>query len=214
MTIEIPAVQRCSSQRPLRSTRYTGAGLSRSVLIVALSMLVSTPAAPAKNYGPGVTDTEIKIGQTVPYSGPVSALSTIGRAELAYFEKINAEGGINGRKVKMISLDDAYSPPKTVEQVRRLVEKDQVLFLFSSVGTPTNSAIHKYVNSKKIPHLLISAGASKWGDPKHYPWTTPFPPPALYEGKILAKHLMERRRTRRSESCIRTMTSVKTGCAA
>jgi branched-chain amino acid transport system substrate-binding protein len=144
-----------------------------------------------KNYGPGVTDTEIKIGQTHPYSGPVSALGTMGKTQLAYFEKVNAEGGINGRKVKLISLDDGYSPPRTVEQVRKLVEQEEVLLLFSTNGTPTNSAIHKYMNAKKVPHLFIAAGASKWGDPQHYPWTTAFDLPWLHQAKTLAAYLLK-----------------------
>ena len=188
--------------------------LCACVLLVAALWLASTAAWSAKNYGPGATDTEIKLGQTQPYSGPVSALGTIGHAQLAYFEKINAEGGINGRKMKLISLDDAYSPPKTVEQVRKLVEKDQVLLLFSTLGTPTNSAIHKYVNAKKVPHLFVNAGASKWGDPKHYPWTTAFPPPALYEGRSWPRICSRPHPRRRSASCIRTMISAKMACAA
>ena len=151
---------------------------------------VSTAVA-EKKYGPGVTDTEIKMGQTHPYSGPVSGLGTMGKTQLAYFEKVNAEGGINGRKVKLISLDDGYNPARTVEQVRKLVEQEDVLLLFSTNGTPTNSAIHKYVNARKVPHLFIAAGASKWGDPKNYPWTTAFDLPWLHQARVLAKYLLK-----------------------
>ena len=151
---------------------------------------VSTAVA-EKKYGPGVTDTEIKMGQTHPYSGPVSGLGTMGKTQLAYFEKVNAEGGINGRKVKLISLDDEYNPARTVEQVRKLVEQEDVLLLFSTNGTPTNSAIHKYVNARKVPHLFIAAGASKWGDPKNYPWTTAFDLPWLHQARVLAKYLLK-----------------------
>src|ERR1700739_4403949 len=120
---------------------------------------------------PGVTDKEIKIGQTMPYSGPVSVYGQIGQAELAYFSKINDEGGINGRKVKLISLDDGYVPPKALEQVRRLVEQDGVLGLFGSVGTATNIVARTYLNGKKVPHLFVAGGDSAWGDYKQYPWT-------------------------------------------
>jgi ABC-type branched-subunit amino acid transport system substrate-binding protein len=170
--------------------RKRGRRAALAALLAGMSMCVPVPTAVAERYQAAGSDTEIRIGQTMPYSGPVSSLGTIGRAQLAYFEKVNAEGGVRGRKLTLISVDDAYSPPKTVEQVRKLVEQDQVLFLFASVGTPTNSAIHKYVNAKKVPHLLISAGASKWGDPKRFPWTTPFPPPASYEGRVLANHIL------------------------
>ncbi|HEX7438210.1 MAG TPA: ABC transporter substrate-binding protein, partial [Caldimonas sp.] len=140
-----------------------------AVLVAAL--VGQNVFAQAAKYGPGASATEIKLGQTMPYSGPASAYGTIGKAEAAYFKMINDSGGINGRKINLISLDDGYSPPKTVEQVRRLVEQDEVLALFQTLGTPSNSAIHKYVNAKKVPHLLLATGATKWGDPKNYPWT-------------------------------------------
>ncbi|MFQ5804326.1 MAG: ABC transporter substrate-binding protein, partial [Candidatus Methylomirabilales bacterium] len=133
--------------------------------------LVAGAAYGAAKYGPGASDTEIKIGNTNPYSGPASSYGTIGKAIAAYFDMINDQGGINGRKIKFISYDDGYSPPKTVEQIRRLVEQDQVLLLFQTLGTPTNTAIHKYVNQKKVPHLFVATGATKWGDPKGHPWT-------------------------------------------
>ncbi len=163
----------------------------RSLALVAVLGLAAVPLAHAqKKYDPGASDTEIRIGQTMPYSGPASAYGTQGRAQVAYFKMINAQGGINGRKVNWISLDDAYSPPKTVEQTRKLVEEDQVLALVNSIGTPTNSAVHKYVNQKKIPHLLVSSGAAKWNDPKNFPWTTPGYPSYIQEAMVYAKHLL------------------------
>ena len=129
-----------------------------------------------KQSTPGVSETEIKLGQTMPYSGPASAYGAIGKTETAYFQMLNEQGGINGRKVNLISLDDAYAPPRAVEQVRKLVEQEQVLALFQNLGTPTNSAIHDYVNQQKVPHLFLATGASKWGDPQHYPWTIAFQP--------------------------------------
>ena len=158
---------------------------------VAALSLVSTSAifAADKKYDPGASDTEIKIGQTMPYSGPASAYGTQGRAEAAYWKMINSQGGINGRKITLLSMDDGYSPPKTVEQTRKLVEQDEILANIGSLGTPTNSSIQKYLNGKKIPHLLISTGASKWNDPKEFPWTTPFYPPYAQEAKIYAKYI-------------------------
>jgi branched-chain amino acid transport system substrate-binding protein len=139
--------------------------------LIALIAFCLAPAWAQKKYGPGTTDTEIKIGQTFPYSGPTSAYSTIAKAEAAYFAKINAEGGINGRKLNFISLDDGYSPPKTVEQTRRLVEQEEVLLIFGSLGTATNTAIHKYMNAKKVPHILLATAALKWDDPANFPWS-------------------------------------------
>jgi ABC-type branched-subunit amino acid transport system substrate-binding protein len=157
----------------------------------SLMLAALQPAAAQKQYGPGVTDTEIKIGQTMPYSGPASAYGVLGQVELAYYEMVNAKGGVNGRKIKLISLDDAYSPPKTVEQTRKLVEQDEVLALFGSIGTPTNSAIHKYMNQKKVPQLFVSSGAAKWDDPKNFPWTTGLYPPYQMEGQVFAKYLLK-----------------------
>jgi branched-chain amino acid transport system substrate-binding protein len=134
---------------------------------------------------------EIKLGQTMPYSGPASAYGTIGKVEQAYFKKINDEGGVNGRKIDLISLDDGYSPPKTVEQVRKLIEQDDVLALFQTLGTPPNSAIHKYVNAKKVPHLFLATGATKWNDPKDFPWTMGFNLGYQTEGTIYAKYLLK-----------------------
>jgi ABC-type branched-subunit amino acid transport system substrate-binding protein len=139
--------------------------------LIALTALAVTTAWAQKKYSPGATDTEIKIGQTFPYSGPTSVYSTIAKTEAAYFAKINAEGGIRGRKINFISLDDGYSPPKTVEQTRKLVEQEEVLLIFGSLGTATNTAIHKYMNAKKVPHILLATAALKWDDPVNYPWS-------------------------------------------
>ena len=159
--------------------------------LALLAALVPTPA-PAATYDPGADDHEIRLGQTVPYSGPLSAYGTVGRAMAAYFAKINAEGGINGRKVTLLSLDDGFSPPKTVEQTRRLVEQDQVLAIFASVGTATNAAIEKYLNDRKIPHLFVQSGASRWNDPQHFPWSIPgiagYEPQARSYGKYILAH--------------------------
>jgi branched-chain amino acid transport system substrate-binding protein len=153
--------------------------------------LGSSSALAQKKYDPGASDTEIRIGNTMPYSGPASAYGTIGKVEAAYFRKINDEGGINGRKINFITLDDAYSPPKTVEMARRLVEQDEVLFLFGTLGTPSNTAIHKYMNAKKVPQLFVATGATKWNDPKNYPWTMGWQPNYQTEGAIYAKHILQ-----------------------
>jgi branched-chain amino acid transport system substrate-binding protein len=165
----------------------------RSLMLGAAGAVaaLSRPALAEKKYGPGVTDTEIKIGQTMPYSGNASAYGVAGRAQAAFFRMINEQGGINGRKINLISLDDGYSPPKTVELARQLVERDQVLFLFYPLGTQTNTAIHKYMNQKKVPQLFVATGASKWGDPKHFPWTMGWQPDYHTEGAIYAKHIRE-----------------------
>jgi branched-chain amino acid transport system substrate-binding protein len=147
------------------------------------------PAAKAEN-APGVTDTEIKVGQTAPYSGPASAYGVVGRTEAAYFKMINEQGGVNGRKINFISLDDGYSPPKTVEQVRRLVEEERVAFLFATVGTPTSMAVRQYLNDNKVPQLFVGSGASRFADPQHYPWTIPSLPSYRTEGHIYAKHIL------------------------
>ena len=144
-----------------------------------------------KTYDTGATDTEIKVGNIMPYSGPASSYAAIGKTEAAYFKMINEQGGINGRKINFISYDDAYSPPKTVEQTRRLVESDEVLLLFNSLGTATNSAIQKYMNSKKVPQLFVSSGASKWADPKHFPWTMGWSPSYRNEGRIWASYILK-----------------------
>ena len=143
-----------------------------------------------KKYDPGATDTEIKIGSTKPYTGPLASLGTSGRCQTAFFNMINAEGGINGRKITFISYDDAYSPPKTVEQTRKLVESDRVLFIFNGIGTPTNTAIHKYMNQMKVPQLLIATGASKFADPQNFPWTMPFGANYWGEGRVYANYIL------------------------
>jgi ABC-type branched-subunit amino acid transport system substrate-binding protein len=162
-------------------------------LALALIAAAALAACQQKQETPGVTDAEIKLGQTMPYSGPASAYGAIGKAELAYFQMINDQGGINGRKVNLISLDDAYSPPRAVEQVRKLVEEEQVLALFQTLGTPTNTAVHEYVNARKVPHLFLATGATKWGDPKNFPWTIGFQPSYQTEAKIYAKYIMAER---------------------
>jgi branched-chain amino acid transport system substrate-binding protein len=155
----------------------------------AAALAASAGSARADN-APGVTDTEIKIGNTMPYSGPASAYGVIGRTESAYFKMINDQGGINGRKINFISLDDAYSPPKTVEQVRRLVEDEKVAFLFQTLGTPPNLAIRKYLNDNKVPQLFVSTGASTFADPEHFPWTIGFNPNYQTEAHIYGKHIL------------------------
>jgi ABC-type branched-subunit amino acid transport system substrate-binding protein len=164
-----------------------------AIASVAFALLAtsSNGAWAQKKYDPGATDTEIKIGNIMPYSGPASAYGVIGKTEAAYFKKVNAEGGINGRKINFISYDDGYSPPKTVEQARKLVESDEVLFVFSSLGTPTNSAIQKYMNAKKVPHLFVASGATKWNDPKDFPWTMGWQPSYQSEARIYAKYILK-----------------------
>ena len=149
------------------------------------------PARAEKRYDVGATDTEIKIGQTMVYSGPVSAYGTQGIMHTAYFKMVNEQGGINGRKIDFISLDDSYSPPKTVEQTRRLVEQDQVLFIFNGLGTPTSAAVQKYLNAKQVPQIFISTGASRWNDPKHFPWTIGWAPSYRAEGTIYGQYIPE-----------------------
>src|SRR5882672_7112571 len=160
---------------------------------LALLAATSSGALAQKKYDTGATDTEIKIGNIMPYSGPASAYGVIGKTEEAYFRKINAEGGINGRKINFVSYDDAYSPPKTVEQARKLVESDEVLLIFNSLGTPPNSAIQKYMNNMKVPQLLVATGATKWNDPKNFHWTMGWQPNYQTEGRIYAKHIMTTR---------------------
>jgi len=161
---------------------------SAAFILLAAS---SSGALAQKKYDTGATDTEIKIGNIMPYSGPASAYGIIGRTEAAYFKKINDAGGINGRKINFVSYDDAYSPPKAVEQARKLVESDEVLLIFNSLGTPSNSAIHKYMNSKKVPQLFVATGATKWNDPKDFPWTMGWQPNYQSETQIYAKYLLK-----------------------
>jgi branched-chain amino acid transport system substrate-binding protein len=170
---------------------HTGKLLMGAAATTLLAALCLSPAYAQKKYDVGASDSEIKIGQTMPYSGPASAYGTIGKVEAAYFNKVNEEGGINGRKLKLISLDDAYSPPKTVEMTRRLVEQDEVLFIFQSLGTAANSAIQKYMNAKKVPQLFVATGASKWNDPKNFPWTMGWQPNYETEAAIYARHILQ-----------------------
>jgi branched-chain amino acid transport system substrate-binding protein len=158
---------------------------------LAVAVASSSGALAQKKYDTGATDTEIKIGNIMPYSGPASAYGIIGRTEAAYFKKINDAGGINGRKINFVSYDDAYSPPKAVEQARKLVESDEVLLVFNSLGTPSNSAIQKYMNSKKVPQLFVATGATKWNDPKEFPWTMGWQPNYQSETQIYAKYLLK-----------------------
>jgi branched-chain amino acid transport system substrate-binding protein len=159
----------------------------------ALALLAAScgTAQAQKKYDVGATDTEIKIGNIMPYSGPASAYGVIGKTEAAYFNKVNAEGGINGRKINFISYDDAYTPPKTVEQARKLVESDEVLLIFNSLGTPPNTAIQKYMNQKKVPQLFVATGATKWNDPKEFPWTMGWQPNYQSESIIYAKYILK-----------------------
>src|ERR1700731_1994695 len=161
-----------------------------STAVIAFAA-ISGSALAQKKYDPGATDTEIRIGNIMPYSGPASAYGVIGKTEEAYFNMINAEGGINGRKITFISYDDGYSPPKTVEQARKLVESDEVLLIFNSLGTPPNSAIQKYMNSKRVPQLFVATGATKWNDPKEFPWTMGWQPNYQSEGRIYAEYLLK-----------------------
>jgi branched-chain amino acid transport system substrate-binding protein len=158
---------------------------------IALAMAIAPAVHADKRYGPGVSDTEIRVGQTMPYSGPLSAFGTMGRAQAAYFQMINERGGVNGRMIKLVSLDDGYSPPKTIEQTRRLVESDEVLLLFSSFGTPPNSAAMKYLNARKVPQLFIAATGMKWGDPRNFPWTMAFLPSQRSGTAGYVQHLLK-----------------------
>ena len=168
----------------MKKRQFALTALCLSILGFAL------PATAQKKYDPGASDTEIKIGQTMPYSGPASAYGTIGKVQAAYFKQLNEQGGVNGRKINFISLDDGYSPPKTVEMIRRLVEQDEVLLTMGTLGTPSNTAIHKYMNAKKVPHMFLATGASKWNDPQNFPWTIGFNPNYHSEGKLYGQHIL------------------------
>jgi branched-chain amino acid transport system substrate-binding protein len=167
--------------------------MKSATLFASLALLgvASGALAESKTYGPGVTDTEVKIGQTMPYSGPASAYSVIGKAMSAYFEKVNAEGGVNGRKINLISLDDAFSPPKAVEQIRRLVESDEVFAIVGNFGSPTNFAVQKYLNSKKVPSLFLGTGANRVSEPQTYPWSMGWQPNNHAKGVIYAKYILK-----------------------
>jgi branched-chain amino acid transport system substrate-binding protein len=202
-TFSVDRARGCSCRRSVRATKNGDTKVVESIILeedilraitciaaVAFAVGFSTHADAQKKYGPGVTDTEIKIGQTMPYSGPASSLAMFGRIPAAYFKKINAEGGINGRKINLISLDDAFSPPKTVEQVRKLVESDEVLAIMGSVGTPTGLATAKYLNAKKVPQVLLTSGSPKLEDPESLPWTTTFYASQVIESRIYAEYLL------------------------
>jgi len=165
-------------------------GVYSTLAALAALAIAATPAPAQKSYGPGATDTEIKIGTTTPYSGPASAYSAGAVSIAAYFNMVNDQGGVNGRTINFISLDDAYSPPKTVEQIRRLIESDEVLFLVNTVGTATNMAVLKYINQKKVPHLFVGSGATIFNDPEHFPWTMSWTPHYSSEGEIYARYVL------------------------
>ena len=165
--------------------------LSRLAAVAAFTVLASQAALAQKKYDPGVSDTEIKIGNVEAYSGPASAYGVIGKTEDAYFKMINDQGGINGRKINFISYDDGYSPPRTVEQIRKLIESDEVFLVFNALGTPTQTAVQKYQNAKKVPQLFLATGASKWNDPKDFPWTMGFQPSYRVEARIFAKYILK-----------------------
>jgi branched-chain amino acid transport system substrate-binding protein len=164
--------------------------MKASLVIGMVAASLAIPAVAQKKYDPGASDTEIRIGNTNPYSGPASAYGTIGKSIAAYFKMVNDQGGINGRKVNFITYDDGYSPPRTVEMARKLVEQDQVLFVFQTLGTPSNTAIHKYMNMKKVPQMHVATGATKWNDPKGNPWTMGWQPNYQAEAKIYAQHIL------------------------
>ncbi len=164
----------------------------QTLIIATILSITSAASAAEKKYGPGVSDTEIRLGQTSPYSGPASAYSVIAKAQLAYFKMINDQGGVNGRKINMISLDDAYSPPKTVEQTRKLVEQEEVAVILNPLGTPTGLSVRKYLNDKKVPQLFVGAGATLWGDHEHFPWSIGFQPSYQAETAVYAKYLLDK----------------------
>jgi branched-chain amino acid transport system substrate-binding protein len=179
------------NRKPSKKLSWLTSSLISVTAATALAVLTTQGALAQKKYDTGASDTEIKIGNVEAYSGPVSAYGVIGKTEEAYFKMINDAGGINGRKINFISYDDGYSPPKTVEQVRKLIESDEVLLIFNALGTPTQTAVQKYQNTKKIPQLFIASGASKWNDPKEFPWTMGFQPSYRVEARIFAKYILK-----------------------
>jgi ABC-type branched-subunit amino acid transport system substrate-binding protein len=170
---------------------FVGRRLAAFSTAIILLAAIETSALAQKRYDVGATDTEIKVGNIMPYSGPASAWSMAGKTQAAYFRKVNAEGGINGRKIVFISYDDGYSPPKAVEQARKLVESDEVLLIFNSLGTPSNTAIQKYMNVRKVPQLFVASGATKWNDPQNFPWTMGWQPNYQNEARIYAKYILK-----------------------
>src|SRR4249919_3129873 len=185
--------KKSTQSNQIREIKMPAIHLRLRLFSAALAILaaISTGALAQKKYDIGATDTEIKLGNIMPYSGPASSYSVIGKTEAAYFNKINAAGGVNGRKINFISYDDGYSPPKAVEQARKLVESDEVLLIFNSLGTPSNSAIQKYMNAKKVPQLFVSTGAAKWNDPKNFPWTMGWQPNYQTEARIYAAYILK-----------------------
>src|SRR4030081_1179783 len=183
-----PPVKNMTPSSDIREIQMSAIQLRLGAFSAAVAILAvtSSGALAQKKYDTGATDTEIKIGNIMPYSGPASAYGVIGKTEDAYFKKINAEGGINGRKINFISYDDGYNPAKTVEQARKLVEADEVLLIFNSLGTPGNTAIQNYMNTKKVPQVFVSSGAAKWNDPKNFPWTIGWQPNYQTEARIYA----------------------------
>ena len=169
----------------------TSAAISRRLALAMAAALLAQPAMAQKKYDPGVTDTEIKIGQTAPFSGPASAYGTIGKTQAAYFKMINDQGGINGRKINLIQYDDGYSPPRAVEMVRKLVEGDEVLLTFQLIGTAPNAAVQKYLNQKQVPQLFAATGATRFTDPKNFPWTMGYNPNYQSEGRIYARYILQ-----------------------
>src|ERR1041384_7956083 len=165
--------------------------IRRAATVFFSLVLLAMSAAAQKKYDPGASDTEIKLGQTMPYSGPLSGFITLAKAEIAYFQMVNDQGGVNGRKITMISLDDGFSPPKTVEQTRRLIEQDQVLAISGSLGTSTNAAVQKYLNGKKVPQLFLATGASRWNDPENFPYTMTLTPIYQAEARIYAAYMLK-----------------------
>jgi len=163
----------------------------RRLCAAAFAAMIATPAHAEKHYDTGASDTEIKIGQTMPYSGPLSAFATLGRAEAAYYKMINDRGGVNGRKIVLLSMDDGFSPPKTVEQTRKLIEEEGVLAIVGSLGTATNGAVQKYLNAKKIPQLFLASGATRWADPEHFPWTMTFTWTYQAEARVYASYVLK-----------------------
>ena len=152
---------------------------------------MAAPAIAQTKQAPGVTDTELLIGQTMPYSGPASSYAPIGKVEVAYIDMINSQGGVNGRKIKLLSLDDGYSPPKTVEQTRKLVEEEGVACIFQQLGTPCATATRKYLNTKKVPQIFVASGATQFGDPEHYPWTIGWQVSYQIEGRVYARYVLD-----------------------
>src|SRR5664279_2870598 len=188
-TVRRPATKKATTGRNNKSiTRLRLAALSAAAIF---SVAALDSAFAQKKYDTGATDTEIKIGNIMPYSGPASSYGLIGKTEEAYFKMINDQGGINGRKINFISYDDGYSPPKTVEQVRKLIESDEVFLVFNALGTPTQTAVQKYQNAKKVPQLFVATGASKWNDPKAFPWTMGYQPSYRVEARIFAKYILK-----------------------